>query len=126
MEFFDTVDIQTTEKQIQEQINFAQLENFCPNLFVLENESPAPRIGSIWGEFFLGRDEIKGGLRFSLLDCPNALAWTITTGYPPEREKIVLHFTINRTQKPAEFVEEIKDFIADWKEGLLESAALLQ
>jgi len=53
-----------------------------------------------------------------LLDCPNALQWTITTGFPPEENKIVLHCTINRTQKSDEFIEEIEDFLIEWETGL--------
>lgn len=53
-------------------------------------------IGGMWGEFTLRRDHIMGGARFSMLDCPNALAWTFTTGYPPDRDKLVVHLTINR------------------------------
>ena len=59
-----------------------------------------------------------GGVRFALLDCPNALAWTITTGYPPAREKIVIHLTINRERKPQEFIEEIEQFLKDLETGL--------
>ena len=36
-------------------------------------------IGGMWGEFTLRRDQIMGGVRFSMLDCPNALAFTITS-----------------------------------------------
>jgi hypothetical protein len=72
----------------------------------------------MWGEFILRRDKIKGGVRFSMLDCPNALAWTITTGFPPEREKAMIHLTINRTRKPDEFVEEIHHFLDDLVRGL--------
>jgi hypothetical protein len=54
-----------------------------------------------------------------LLDCPNALSWTITTGFPPDREKIIIHCTINRIQKSTPFIEELKDFLDEWEEGLL-------
>jgi hypothetical protein len=43
-----------------------------------------------------------------MLDCPNALAWTVTTGYPPARDKLVVHLTINRERKQDEFLEEIR------------------
>jgi hypothetical protein len=59
-----------------------------------------------------------GGIRFSMLNCPNALAWTITTGYPPAREKVVIHLTINRERKQEEFVEEMHQFLEDLQTGL--------
>ncbi len=59
---------------------------------------------TLWGEFVISYNKINGGVRFTLVDCPNALSWTITTGFSPERQKIVIHATINRTQKPDEFV----------------------
>ena len=89
-------------------------------LFLLEplSESYA-KIGSLWGEFTLARQEIKGGLRFSLLECPNALAWTITTGFEPAPNSIIVHLTINRTEKDEDFLEEIDDFLDD-QSGLLQ------
>ena len=53
------------------------------------------------------------GIRFSLLECPNALCWTITTGYPPDSESIIIHLTINRQEKNEEFIEEISEFLDD-------------
>ena len=64
------------------------------------------------------RDEIMGGVRFSMLDCPNALAWTVTSGYPPARESVVIHLTINRERKQQEFVDEIHQFMDDLEMGL--------
>ena len=84
----------------------------------MEGEADVCRIGGMWGEFTLRRDEIMGGVRFSMLDCPNALTWSITTGYPPERESIVIHLCINRQKKPEEFVEEIHHFLDDMESGL--------
>jgi hypothetical protein len=46
------------------------------------------------------------------------LAWTITTGYPPAREKIIVHLTINRERKQEEFVEEIQLFLEDLGNGI--------
>lgn len=119
MEFFKIIDVQVTEAQIQEQIKPAFLEDFTETMFVLENISVSEFKGAtLWGEFHISYHKIKGGVRFALLDCPNALAWTITTGFPPERTKIVLHITINRTQKPEDFIEEIHEFMQEWAEGL--------
>ena len=64
-------------------------------------------------EFTLERSMVKGGLRFALIECPNALCWTLTTGFPPKRDAIEIHLTINRTRKHEEFIEEINDFLND-------------
>ena len=118
MEFFRIVDVQTTEKTLQEKLKLQNLENFCESVFPLDEGIKVCSIGGMWGEFSLRRDEIMGGVRFSMLDCPNALAWTLTTGYPPVREKVIIHLTINRERKPEEFVEELKLFLEDLDQGL--------
>lgn len=119
MEFFKIIDISTNEKEIQERINLSTLDTFISSMFILEKHSEySAHIGSIWGEFTLKYDRIKGGVRFYLVECPNAFTWTITTGYPPGREKIVLHLTINRTRKKQEFIDEINEFIVDWETGI--------
>ncbi len=120
MEFFKIVDVNTSEKKIQAKINLSTLDSFLSSMFILEKTSEySSHIGCNWGEFILKYDQINGGVRFYLVDCPNALTWTITTGYPPERDKVVFHLTINRTQKGQKFIDEINDFIADWERGII-------
>lgn len=114
MEFFRTINAKTDENMIKTILDLHHLELMSSQLFLLEPLSDdLVGIGSLWGEFTLTRQEIKGGLRFSLLECPNALTWTITTGYEPAPESIIVHLTINRTEKDQEFLEEIKDFLDD-------------
>jgi len=118
MEFFRIIDKQVTEEVIQENINPQTLEKFTESMFFLEEDGNNFKGGTLWGEFTISYDKINGGIRFTLLDCPNGLSWTVTTGFPPERKKIVIHSTINRTQKPIEFIEEIDDFLDEWEAGL--------
>ena len=118
MEYFKIVDVESPEKVIHEKLTLGKLELFCESVFPLDNGEDICSIGGMWGEFTLRRDKIMGGVRFSMLDCPNALAWTVTTGYPPAREKVVIHLTINRERKQEEFVEEIHEFLKDLQAGL--------
>lgn len=118
MEFFKITDVSTSEEQIQKKLVLRELEKFCESIFPLDDGETICKIGGIWGEFTLRRDPIMGGVRFAMLDCPNALAWTITTGYPPARDKVVIHLTINRERKQDEFIDEIKEFLSDLDSGL--------
>ena len=118
MEFFKLVDVRSTEASIQEKLTLGNLEEFCESIFALDEHPEVCLTGGMWGEFTVRRDLIMGGVRFSMLNCPNALAWTITTGYPPAREKLVIHLTINRERKQEEFVEEIHLFLEDLGNGI--------
>ena len=111
MEFFRTVNIQTSESELKERINIESIPEINPDIILLGGNENHFQIGSIWGEFYIRRDDITGGVRFSMLNCPNALTWTITTGYPPKRDQIIIHITIKRQQKPAKFVEKINEFL---------------
>lgn len=114
MEFFRKVNVETTARDVQEHIKLDNLENISNELFSLDHpEGSNMKIGGIWGEFTLNRTKINGGLRFALLECPNALCWTITTGYPPARDSIVIHLTINRQRKDQAFIDEIEGFLDD-------------
>ncbi len=114
MEYFRIVKVKTTEQIIQSKLSLNNLDNLSTEIFNLDTPGETEsKIGGIWGEFTLSRTEIKGGIRFSLLECPNALCWTITTGYPPDRESIVIHLTINRQKKQEIFIEEIGYFLDD-------------
>ena len=122
MEFFRTINSSTDEQDIKNTLDFKHLESMSSQLFLLKSLSDySVKIGSLWGGFTLTRQEIKGGLRFSLLECPNALTWTITTGYEPAPGSIIVHLTINRTEKDLEFLEEIEDFLNDQSELLKKS-----
>ena len=114
MEFFRTVDIHSTEQIIQEVIILEKLEEMTSELVLLDQiDDKSAAIGGIWGEFTLERSTINGGLRFALKECPNALAWTITTGYPPAINSIVIHLTLNRIEKSKDFIEEVEEFLDD-------------
>ena len=118
MEFFKIINTQTTQDNIQKEITFENLDELCSSIFILESKENTAQVGSLWGEFSLHRDKMRGGLRFSFLECPNALAFTFTTGFLPEPDQIVLHLTINRTSIAQEFTEEIEEFMMDWKHGI--------
>jgi len=114
MEFFKIVNASVTEEVIHGKIVLEDIELISNHLFKLDKTSNEELpIGSLWGEFTLLRQVIKGGIRYSLKECPNALTWTITTGYPPKRDAIVLHLTINRIRKDKVFIEEINEFLDD-------------
>ena len=114
MEFFRVLNIQSQEQFIQKTFTLDQLELYTNDIFVIGNKTQnEAQIGGVWGEFTLTRALIKGGLRFALKECPNALAWTITTGLNPEPDKLVIHLTINRQVQTPEFIEEIEDFLDD-------------
>ncbi len=114
MEFFRTVDILTTEQIIQEVLILEKLEEMTNELVLLDQiDDKSASIGGIWGEFTLERSTINGGLRFALKECPNALVWTITTGYPPAINSLVIHLTLNRIEKSKDFIEEVGEFLDD-------------
>lgn len=114
MEFFRIVRVETDEKALQDNISFDHIEEISNHIFRLSEPNQSElSIGSIWGEFTLIRQSISSGLRFALKECPNALAWTITTDFPPERNGMGIHLTINRERKDSEFIEEIEEFLDD-------------
>jgi hypothetical protein len=114
MEFFRAIKLKTTETHLQSSLELKNLDKLSTDIFNLnEPVGGMSNIGGIWGEFTLIRNEIRGGVRFTLLECPNALCWTITTELPPNPEAIVIHLTINRQQTTQEFIEEIEEFLDD-------------
>ena len=119
MEFFAIA--QQTEldgKTIQEQVTVARMGEYCDTIVVLDGNDEAGNIGTVWGEFPVQRQIIRGGVRFALTTCPNALAWTITSGFPPVPDGVVIHGTINRTEHDEDFIESIVEFLETWRLGL--------
>ncbi|SEH06814.1 hypothetical protein [Candidatus Venteria ishoeyi] len=119
MEFFAIANIEATPATLQA-LTVDKLNKYCADInkvLHIENDNQAD-VYCVWGEFTVHRQVINGGVRFSLPDCPNALAWTITTGFAPEPEKVVIHCTINRTEHDADFIDSIQLFIQSWQFGL--------
>lgn len=114
MEFFRIIKVKTQDKTIQVELTIENLERISNEIFVIGNQSNTEAdIGGVWGEFTLTRALIRGGLRFALVECPNALTWTITTGLNPDPNVIVIHLTINRQEQKESFIEEIDEFLDD-------------
>ncbi|MFA7095351.1 MAG: hypothetical protein WC383_02570 [Gammaproteobacteria bacterium] len=124
MEFFAEIDFAVDEAALQRLLTIERLPQLCASIdSVLEDGGEQGRIYCVWGEFPVRREPIRGGARFTLPTCPNALAWTVTTGLPPAPGRVVIHCTINRREHDPDFIESIETFVQDWRQGL-ESAVL--
>lgn len=106
------------EEMIQEQMTVTRMGEYCDTIVVLDGDDETGNIGTVWGEFPVQRQIIRGGVRFALTTCPNALAWTITNGFPPAPDGVVIHGTINRTEHDEDFIESIVEFLETWRLGL--------
>jgi hypothetical protein len=120
MEFFEFARVGTTPEGIRSILTVDALPDFCEEIDSVDAEKGLGRVIYFlqWGRYHIRRDMVMGGVRFWVPDCPNALAWTATTGYPPHPDRIVLHATINRTSQDQEFIEATKALIATLREGL--------
>ena len=119
MEFYAHLNKPHSPAYLQQSLTIDGLPRFCASIDkVLESADDRGRIYCVWGEFSVHRENINGGVRFSLPSCPNAVAWTVTSGHAPEPQQTVVHFTINRPQHDQDFIDSIEVFVADWKQGL--------
>jgi hypothetical protein len=119
MEFYATTDIPITVADLQRRLTISDLPRWCASIDkVLSDESTSGEIFCVWGTFRVNREEIRGGVRFSLPGCANVLQWTVTTELPPDPQQTVIHLTINRLEQDPDFVETIQQFVDDWKAGI--------
>lgn len=119
MEFFAIADIKTTAEQLQA-IGMDELDRYCEDIdqVVSVDDENSATVYCVWGEFLVQRQAIRGGIRFTMPSCPNAMSWTLTTGHEPAPDRVVVHATINRTGHDPDFIESIEDWVAAWKDGL--------
>lgn len=121
MEFFRTIHISASAEEIQKKITIGKLDYYCPAIEeVYADDGATGRAYTLWGDFKINREPLKGGVRFTFPECPNLLAWTITSGYDPLPQAVVFHCTIARTEQDLDFVESLEAFADDWKNGLEE------
>ncbi len=120
MEFFEFADVVTNTEGIRQNVTIDALPKLSTEIEAVDEVKVNGRVIYFlqWGRFHIKSDEVMGGIRFWVPDCPNALAWTVTTGYPPYPERIVIHATINRTDHSREFIDATMALIKSLKNGL--------
>lgn len=120
MEFFGYANVFTSDINIRERLTIDSLPDFCDQIEAVDKKEELGQVIYFlqWGRYHICRDEVMGGVRFWVPDCPNALAWTITTGYPPQPDKIVIHATINRTNHSEEFINATLALVEGFKNGI--------
>lgn len=119
MEFFATTIIPATAAELQRRLTISELPRWCASIEkVLSDARSSGEIFCVWGTFVTHREEVNGGVRFSLPGCPNAFQWTVTTEQLPDARHTVIHVTINRSEHDQDFIDSIQQFVADWKTGL--------
>ncbi len=119
MEFFGEAEIPIDAQQLQARLSIASLPDWCASIPAVRKAGEGRgEIETVWGVFDVTREPVRGGVRFSLPDCPNAFSWTVTTDLPPREAAVVVHATINRREHDPDFIESIETFVAEWVAGL--------
>lgn len=120
MEFFAIVDVRKTPADLQAELTIDRLPEVCEAVDSVDEAEPLGRVIYFchWGRYHLRREEILGGVRFWVPDCPNALGLTVTTGLPPDPSQVVIHAVINRAEHDPAFIAATEDLVASLKAGL--------
>lgn len=119
MEFFRELQGERDAEKLWRDLTIERLPEFCDQIDrVLSIDGDQGVVYCLWGQFDVRRERIRGGVRFSLPGCPNALAWTLTTGLDPRPAATVVHCTINRREHDPDFIESIEMFCDGFAEGL--------
>lgn len=120
MEFFGIADAPIDTARLHKDVTIGNAGKLCASITeILHDHGSSGEIYCVWGQFAVNREIIGRGVRFSLPDCPNALAWTVTT----ENGKVVIHCTINKPEHEPDFIESIRQFVQDWVTGIASFAA---
>ena len=120
MEFFASINAAVSEQDLQQQLQIENLPRFCASIYeVVSSDKNRGEVSMLWGLFDVRRECIRGGVRFILPGCLNAVSWTVTVSPDEGDDEITVHCTINRKQQDADFVESLEDFVEDWRKGLL-------
>lgn len=121
MEFFQTIkNTNTHSDKLKKLLTINSLPALCASIDTMNaKDEDTGDIYCVWGSFNVRREEIRYGVRFSLLNCPHALAWTIT--FDEAAEHIVIHCTIDKTEQDEDFVDSIDIFVKEWAGGIARS-----
>jgi hypothetical protein len=117
MEFFEEVKNNGVDiNRLKALLTIKNLPELCAFISVTDDQKTTGTIYCDWGHQTLSRDEVKSGVRFSSLTCPDALSWTITL--EDSGNTVLVHCATNKKQHDEEFVDSILEFMRDWSAGL--------
>lgn len=121
MEFFQKVSSETLDlSHLKTLLTIKNMPLLCRSIDkIISEQGNEAEIYCLWGAFNLRRDEIRHGIRFSLLSCPHALAWTITL--KETSQQIVIHCTIDETEQEEDFIDSINEFVNHWSQGITQA-----
>ena len=121
MEFFQKVSSETLDlSHLKAILTIKNMPLLCRSIDkIISEQGNEAEIYCLWGAFKVRRDEIRHGIRFSLLNCPHALAWTITL--KETSRQIVIHCTINETEQEEDFIDSINEFVNHWSQGITQA-----
>jgi hypothetical protein len=106
-----------------DRLTIEALPGYSPSIDKVLSISSSSRgeIYSIWGQFEISREKIRNGVRFALLNCPHAFAWTISIH--DQLNILVVHCTIDKEEADMDFVESIQQFVAEFADNLTNKLA---
>lgn len=118
MEFFEEVERHGIRiEALKDLVQISALPGLCSSInSVISDDHNEGEIYCVWGQFTISRQVIRNGVRFAFPDCPHAFAWTVA--YHEDRNRLVVHCTIDDREEDEEFVESIQQFASDWGVGL--------
>ena len=118
MEFFRYAHCpQADVARLQQHLTIASLPMLCASIDkVLVDNGDTGVIYCLWGQFAVHRLALRNGVRFSLLDCPHALCWSLTLD--GNNQQVIVHCTTDKQQQDKEFTASIDMFVDDWQAGI--------
>jgi hypothetical protein len=117
MEYFEEVKNNSLDiERLKSLLTFANLPRLCTFISVTSDQTDTGEIFCDWGNQTLKRQEVKKGVRFSSITCPDALAWTVTL--ENDGDTILVHCVTNKKHHEEEYNDSILEFMSDWSTGL--------
>jgi hypothetical protein len=118
MEFFREISAPEQElATLQNLLTIKSLPALTPSISsLLSDQGNHGEIYSVWGQFNVNRELIRCGVRFTLVNCPHAFAWTTTIN--DKNNTVIVHCTMDKSEHDEEFIESIDQFMDEWADSL--------
>lgn len=118
MEFFLDVPVTLSSRDIQRYVSISKLSEYCSSIDkVVSQEGNRALVHCEMGELHIHRELIQQGVRFTLIDTPYAMQWTITSD-ADSQDMPLIHCTINYRECPTELTNKLEHFLSCWKNGI--------
>ena len=119
MEFYAIANAHMSPTDLQRYIRIKNLPQWCASIENVSTHS-AGRGTMCWAgdDNAVHQEVVLNGIHFNLPGSVDVMQWSITVEPDSRNGRVTIHCTVNQSELEPEYINQLQQFVEDWKTGL--------